>query len=199
LINYNFVKQLKKIMMNWYSIFYWVTRADSVKTFFDVTSDIFTWMTVLGFIAVVVFSFIVRDVIAEENLPLEEEKTNPKVRSYKLMGRYFTSIFYVSLFLSLVTWAGYVFTPTKKETLLIIAGGGTMQFLTTDSAAKQIPHELSTFVVTELKSMAKEAQVDLGIATQKDKIVEEAKAMTSAQLMERIKSDTNFAKIILDK
>jgi hypothetical protein len=74
-----------------------------------------------------------------------------------------------------------------------------MQFLTTDSAAKQIPHELSTFVVTELKSMAKEAQVDLGIATQKDKIVEEAKSMTSAQLMERIKSDTNFAKIILDK
>ena len=27
--------------MNWYSIFYWVTRADSVKQFFDVTSDIF--------------------------------------------------------------------------------------------------------------------------------------------------------------
>jgi hypothetical protein len=185
--------------MNWYSIFYWVTRADSVKTFFDVTSDIFTWMTVLGFIAVVVFSFIVREIIAEENLPIEQEKTNPKVRSYKLMGRYFTGIFYVSLFLSLVTWAGYVFTPTKKETLLIIAGGGTMQFLTTDSAAKQIPHELSTFVVTELKSMAKEAQVDLGIATQKDKIVEEAKTMTSTELMERIKSDTNFAKIILDK
>jgi amino acid permease len=185
--------------MNWYSIFYWVTRADSVKTFFDVTSDIFTWMTVLGFIPVVVFSFVVREVIAEENLPIEQEKTNPKVRSYKMMGRYFGGIFYVSLFLSLITWAGYMFTPTKKETLLIIAGGGTMQFLTTDSAAKQIPHELSTFVVTELKSMAKEAQVDLGIATQKDKILEEAKNMTSQELIERVKVDTNFAKIIMDR
>ena len=92
-----------------------------------------------------------------------------------------------------------VFTPTKKETLLIIAGGGTMQFLTTDSAAKQIPHELSSFVVTELKSMAKEAQVDLGIATQKDKILEEAKAMTTEQVLQRMKIDTNFAKIVLEK
>jgi hypothetical protein len=74
-----------------------------------------------------------------------------------------------------------------------------MQFLTTDSAAKQIPHELSTFVVTELKSMAKEAQVDLGIASQKDKILEEAKNMTSQQLIERVKVDTNFAKIIMDR
>jgi hypothetical protein len=186
--------------MNWYSIFYWVTRADSVKTFFDVASDIFTWMTVLSFIALVCAAFNLTYEISKGNFKTEEEeKTDSDIRSAKMLKRYFASIFYVSLFLSLVTWAGYVFTPTKKETLLIIAGGGTMQFLTTDSAAKQIPHELSTFVVTELKSMAKEAQVDLGIATQKDKIVEEAKTMTSTELMERIKSDTNFAKIILDK
>jgi hypothetical protein len=186
--------------MNWYSIFYWVTRADSVRTFFDVASDIFTWMAIFAFIAMIGAAMHLMSQISDGNCKTEEEeKTHPEVRSAKMLKRYISSIFYVTLVLSLITWAGYMFTPTKKETLLIIAGGGTMQFLTTDSAAKQIPHELSTFVVTELKSMAKEAQVDLGIASQKDKILEEAKNMTSQQLIERVKVDTNFAKIIMDR
>lgn len=49
------------------------------------------------------------------------------------------------------------------------------------------------------KSMAKEAKVDLGISSQKDKILEEAKQMTSAQVLEKMKVDTNFARIVLDK
>lgn len=186
--------------MNWYSIFYWVTRADSVRTFFDAASDIFTCMTVLAFIAMIGASFHLMHEISNGNFKSEEEeKADSDIRSAKMLKRYFSSIFYVTLFLSLIAWAGYIFTPTKKETLLIIAGGGTMQFLTTDSSAKQIPHELSTFVVTELKSMAKEAQVDLGIANQKDKILDEAKNMTTQQLLERVKSDSNFAKIVLEK
>lgn len=186
--------------MNWYNIFYWVTRADSVKDFFDTTSDIFTWFAVLLFIAVIILGFITKAVISDNKLKSEEEeKSDPEHRAWTKTRRYFATLFYVNLALALITWAGYVFTPTKKETLLIIAGGGTMQFLTTDSAAKQIPHELSSFVVTELKSMAKEAQVDLGIATQKDKILEEAKAMTTEQVLQRMKVDTNFAKIVLEK
>lgn len=186
--------------MNWYNTFYWVTRADSVKDFFDSTSNIFTCFAVLSFIAVVFMSSFAKSTISDNNIKTEEEeKTNPDVRGFKLMRRYFATIFYCTLGLSLVTWAGYVFTPTKKETLLIIAAGGTMQYLTTDSTAKQIPHELSTFVVTELKSMAKDVQVDLGIATQKDRILEQAKSMTAEQIMERMKSDTTFAKFILDK
>lgn len=186
--------------MNWYNIFYWVTRADSVKKFFDTTSDIFTSLAVILFIVVVVMSACGQNVISDNKLKTEEEeKTDPEYRGYAKMRRYFATLFYVNLALCLITWAGYVFTPTKKETLLIIAGGGTMQFLTTDSAAKQIPHELSSFVVTELKSMAKEAQVDLGISNQKDKILEEVKQMTSAQVLERMKVDSNFAKIVLEK
>jgi len=186
--------------MNWYSLFYWVTRADSVKDFFDTTSNIFTWITVLSFIVLVILSALAKGVISDNNLKTEEdEKVDPDVRGYKLMRRYFATIFYSTLALSLITWTCYVFTPTKKETLLIIAAGGTMQYLTTDSTAKQIPHELSTFVLTELKSMAKDAQVDLGIASQKDKILEQAKSMTAEQIMERMKTDTTFAKVILDK
>jgi hypothetical protein len=186
--------------MNWYSIFYWVTRADSVKDFFDIASNLFTTFAVITFLVLIIISAFAKMIIVDNNLTSEEdEDKNANYRGYKRLRGYFATIFYTTLALSLITWTGYVFTPTKKETLLIIAGGGTMQFLTTDSAAKQIPHELSTFVVTELKSMAKEAQVDLGIATQKDKILEEASRMSSLELIERVKVDTNFAKIIMDR
>jgi hypothetical protein len=82
---------------------------------------------------------------------------------------------------------------------LIIAGGGTMEFLTTDSTAKQIPHELSNFIVTELKNMGAEAKVEFGIQNQKEKILDEAKKMTSEQLLEKMKVDSNFTKVILQK
>ena len=186
--------------MNWYSIFYWVTRADSVKTFFDVASNIFTTFTIIGFIGLAITAIGKNGTISDKKLTnKEEDKLDPDYRSWAKVHTQFAILFYVNLALALITWAGYMFTPTKKETLLIIAGGGTMQFLTTDSAAKQIPHELSTFVVTELKSMAKDAKVDLGIATQKDKILEEAKSMTTEQVLQRMKIDTNFAKIVLEK
>ena len=44
--------------------------------------------------------------------------------------------------------------------------------------------------------MAQEAKVSLGIQTQKDRILEEAKQMTTDQLLEKMKVDSNFAKIV---
>jgi hypothetical protein len=67
---------------------------------------------------------------------------------------------------AILFWSLYIFTPNKRDSLLIVAGGGTMQFLTTDSTSKQIPHELSSFVVTELKNMADDAKVNLNIQRQ---------------------------------
>jgi len=156
-------------------------------------------LAVIGFIVIVFISAYAKEAISQNNIKTdEEEKTNPDIRGFLKLRNYFSRIFYITLALSLITWMGYVLTPTKKETLLIIAGGGTMNYLTTDSIAKQIPHELSTFVLTELKSMAKEAKVDLGIANEKDRILEEAKNMTSQQLMEKMRVDSNFAKVIIN-
>jgi hypothetical protein len=101
--------------------------------------------------------------------------------------------------LMIVFWSLYVFTPNKKDALLIVAGGQTMQFLTTDSTAKQIPHDVLNFVSAELRSMAKDAEVDLGIGNQKDRLLEEAKKMTTDQLLEKMKADTSFAKVILNQ
>lgn len=185
--------------MNWYNIFYWISRGDSIKDFFDTSSNIFTTLTVFAFIGVVVLTILLGAAIDERKSSTpEEDKRNPTIRSFSIVKRNFTIMFYVLLGFSLLTWAGYVLTPTKKEGLLILAGGGAMQFLTTDSAAKELPHEMTNFVVSELKTMAQEAKVDFGIASQKDKILEEAKTMTATQLVERMKIDTNFAKVILN-
>ena len=68
-------------------------------------------------------------------------------------------------------WSLYIFTPNRRDALLIVAGGQTLKFLTNDSTSKQIPHELSNFVLTELKNMASDAKVELGIQTQKEKVL----------------------------
>jgi hypothetical protein len=96
-------------------------------------------------------------------------------------------------------WSLYVFTPSKKDALLIVAGGQTLNFLANDKSAKQIPSELSNFVLTEVKNLAAEAKVDLNISSQKDKILEKAKGMTTEQLLQEMKTDTTFAKVILEK
>jgi hypothetical protein len=100
---------------------------------------------------------------------------------------------------AILFWMLQIATPSKKDALLIVAGGQTLNFLTTDSTSKQIPKELSNFVVTELKNMANDAKINLNIQDQKEKILEEAKNMTSAELITKMASDSNFAKIILNK
>lgn len=96
-------------------------------------------------------------------------------------------------------WSLYIFTPSKKDSLLIVAGGQTMNFLTTDSSARKIPSELSKFIIVELKNMAKESQVELNIQTEKEKALESVKELTAVQLIEKMKTDTNLVKIFLKK
>jgi hypothetical protein len=161
--------------MNWYKLFYWLTVADNAKSMFITFTVIFT---LISGVATIAYFANMDDV--------DEQKMSRKWMwwSYPFM---------------VLFWSLYIFTPNKKDALLIVAGGGTMEFLTTDSTVKQIPHELSSFVVTQLKSMGEEAKVELGIQSQKDKILDEAKSMTTQQLLDKMKVDTNFANIILNK
>jgi hypothetical protein len=163
--------------MNYTELFYWLTVADNAKTMFAVGIVIFTAVAVIS----TIINFICRG---------DGDDTNADVARKWMWWSYpFAFLF----------WSLFIFTPSKKDALLIVAGGQTMNFLTTDSTAKQIPHELSNFIVTELKNMASEAQVDLNIKDQKEKILDEAKNMSAKELMEKMKVDSTFAKVILEK
>ena len=163
--------------MNYTSLFYWLTVADNARDMFKVGLIIFT--------AIVVIS-TATNVICRSN---DDDDAAVQARKWMWWSYPFMFLF----------WSLFIFTPSKKDALLIVAGGQTMNFLTTDKSAKQIPHELSSFIVTELKNMATEAKVDLNIKDQKAKILEEAKNMSAKELMDRIKVDTTFAKIVLEK
>jgi len=161
--------------MNYTKLFYWLTVADNAKTMFITFITIFTAIAVIATIAYIFNG---------------DEPDSQRMSRKWMWWSYPFMIFF---------WSLFIFTPDRKDALLIIAGGQTMNFLTTDSTAKQIPHELSSFVVSELKNMAKEAQVDLGIQNQKEKILEQAKTMTAMEIVEKMKVDSTFAKVILEK
>jgi len=170
--------------MNYTKLFYWLTVADNAKTFFVVFMSLFTAISVIATLGYIFNSH------TEGSGQTNSDKENQRM-ARKWM--------WYSYPLMMLFWSLYIFTPSKKEALLIVAGGQTLNFLANDKSAKQIPSELSGFVLTELKHLAKEAKVDLGIASQKDKVLERAKEMTAQELMREMKKDSTFAKIILDK
>lgn len=163
--------------MNYTELFYWLTVADNARVMFKTGMIIFTVIAVISTIA---------------NIFSRGEGHDDAAN----IARKWMWWSYPFMFLF---WSLFIFTPSKKDALLIVAGGQTMNFLTTDKSAKQIPHELSNFIVTELKNMAADAKVNLNIKDQKAKILEEAKNMSTKELMDRIKVDTTFAKIVLEK
>jgi hypothetical protein len=170
------------IEMDYTTLFYWLVVADNAKDFFQVFMIIFTAVTVIA----TIFYFCNASTTTQST---DEEENQAMARKWIWWSMPFCILF----------WSLYVFTPSKKDALLIVAGGTTLNFLANDKSAKQIPSELSNFVLTEIKNLASEAKVDLNISSQKDKILEKAKGMTTEQLLQEMKSDTTFAKVILEK
>lgn len=171
--------------MDYQKLFYWFTVADNAKVFFLTFITIFTTIASISTIG-----YFINSYSHSAGGQTDEDKESQRV-SRKWM---FWSYPFMVMF-----WALYVFTPNKRDALLIIGGGGTLNYLTQDSTAKQIPHEFLTFVKTELQNMAKDAKVELGIQSQKDKILEQAKTMSAQELINKMKTDTTLAKIILNQ
>ena len=177
--------------MNYTKLFYWLAVADNARTLFGWGVAIFT--------SIAVMATIINIICRGKYLDLDSETSETNKDEYLQTAKSARKWILWSYPFMFLWWALLVFTPSKKDALLIVAGGQTMNFLTTDSSAKQIPHELSNFVVTELKNMAADAKVDLNIANQKEKILNEAKNMTTDELIQKMSVDSAFAKIVLNK
>ena len=167
--------------MDYIKLFYWLVIADNARDMFVTFTMIFT---IIAFISTLTFCLG-----RNEDFSCSKESAAERSKKWIWFSYPFLILF----------WSLYIFTPSKKDALLIVAGGGTLNFLTTDSTAKKIPHEMSNFILTELKNMAVENQVELNIKDQKNKILEETKKMNSEELLQKMKSDSIFKKIILDE
>lgn len=169
--------------MDYTKVFYWLVVADNARAFFV------TFIIIFMLIAVVstIFYFI-----NSHSDGYGGQSDNDEIRQKMARKWMWWSIPFCMLF-----WALYIGTPSKKDALLIVAGGQTLNFLANDESAKQIPQEMSSFVLSELRQMAAETKVDLGILNQKDRILEEAKKLTTEELIKKVQTDSIFAKILL--
>ena len=163
-------------MNNYQTLFYWMTVADQAKVFFIAVAIV---TSIIGLVA-----FLIA-LNAFDGTQSERDS-----------ARKWT---FFSWPLLILFWGLWIFTPSKRDALFIVAGGGAVNFLVQDSAAQQIPHELLEFTKLNLQELAADAKVQLGIQSQKEKILEEAKNMTALEVLDRMKVDSTFAKIVLDK
>lgn len=190
-------------MNNFYSLFYWITVSDGVKHLFDVSSNFFTALTFFSFVALVITSVGRSVSVSENDLKNEnEEKTNSEFRAWESARKLTARLFYPFVVLMLITWLGYMMTPTKKDCLLIVAGGAVGNFLTSDTSAKSIPSDITAFLhqglQNEINSMKdstkKDIEKQLGLGSPKDKFIEKAKAMTKEQLIQYLENDSTLVK-----
>ena len=137
--------------MNWYSIFYWISVADKVS---DILSTI-AIITLLTSIVTCIGWFVSASNVSENTSGANETASDYNKSNYLgwlVWLRAWKVACVISLifcFISSIMWAAL---PTKKDALLIVAGGAVGQFITTDSSAKQIPAEAMTLLRAKIRS-----------------------------------------------
>jgi hypothetical protein len=107
-------------------------------------SSVFLFFTILTTIGYLVFLGVYLSL---------NENSEKQTRDYiKYWLDTFKKFLIYSLSICIVTWALYVFCPSKKDALIIVAGGAVGNFITSDSSARQIPSELTLLVREEIRS-----------------------------------------------
>lgn len=162
--------------MNWYKVFYWLSVADNVKLVMCILS-IVLGVYMFGAIAAALGVF-------EDNF-----------RSWEKGSKRVFYIFSIAFFISIMSWA---FLPSKKDAMLIIAGGSVGNFLTTDSSSRALPADLTKFLHlklnAELNDLGQETKKELGLQSPKEEFLDKAKEFTKEQLIEYLEKDTILLK-----
>lgn len=179
--------------MNYYNVFYFLTVADGVKEVFDTFSNIFTALTV--------FSLIAFAIMIGTTIEYKGDKESADYKSSLSWRKFIGRIYWICQIICIITWLGYVFTPTKKDCLLIVAGGAVGNFITTDTSARAIPADITKFLHLslnkEIEDLQKEVKTDirkeLGVQTPKDKFIEKVEKLSKEELIEYLKRDTTIS------
>ncbi len=139
-------------MTNYYKVFYWLTVADGVKSFFNVFSNIATVLSVVALVFIIIMTLIKVD--NSDTSQSEEDKV-----SFQKWFGYFKSLFIYLSTITLILWAGYVFVPSKQDCYVIVAGGAVGNFITSDSAAKKIPSEALQLLRDKIREESKSISI----------------------------------------
>lgn len=92
----------------------------------------------------------------EEALKLHYKVVENKKKEEEKSEKEFFEILKILGFFSMLCWSLYILIPSKNDILLIVGGGQVLNYMTNDSTLNEVPKELSTFVLNELKNLNKE-------------------------------------------
>lgn len=166
--------------MNWYSIFYWFSVVENISGGAGAVSII------SGIIFVVTMMILLT---GDFNDGYKDD-----LRARKLLQKTRT----VSLILFFVLGTFWMFVPSKKDMMLIIAGGSVGTFIQGDSSIQKLPADVTRYLhlsmKKEMEDLSSETKEELGIATPKDRLLNKAKELSKEELINFIKTDSTILK-----
>ena len=112
--------------MNYSKQIYWLTRLDGIHRLFDTIMI----LSILGLVIYMVIKLI-------DYIELNERTKRPWLVAI--------CIFFLS-----ISAIGKTFLPTTKEAIFIVAGGKTLDYITTDTSVNKIPDKLANITTTWL-------------------------------------------------
>lgn len=151
--------------MNWYKIFYWITVADNVSLILGVIS----MCTALTF-CVSAIGFVSASSSMSSDVHYERERD---IKSWAVWVKTWKRIFTMSLIVCPIFATLWAAVPTKKDALIIVAGGTVGNFITTDTTVRQIPAEVMVLLRDRIRAEIKEVNADPVIDTLQNKSKEE--------------------------
>lgn len=139
--------------MNYYTLFYLASIADSLKKAFDMFSTLFTWGWVLSTLVFLLYAFYVQSDDFKKRL---ESAQNNEIR----IMRIWRSVSLSMLVAMLLSWTLYVATPSRNDALLIIAGGAVGEFITSDTVVRSLPRETALLLRQQMRARVLELRGD---------------------------------------
>lgn len=119
--------------MNWYKMFYLMSVADRLQGFFFWFGLISSTISLIALIVWLYYRLDSDYGLSQNNDDLESAKN----------ARRWVFVFW---FPCIFFWFCWVATPSKKDAILIVAGGAVGQFVANDSSAQKLPSDVARFL-----------------------------------------------------
>lgn len=163
--------------MNWYTLFYLFSILDKL-------TNTFVWMAAISTLSIIVLTIVYlynQDRIGSGGYNADEGKHWLNVIKWPLR---------LSYIIGIIFWILVILVPTRKDMILIIAGGAVGEFITTDSSSQKLPADITRFLRGEiLKATAElsdEAKASIGLQTEADKIKKLSREELEKLVLEKI-------------
>jgi hypothetical protein len=167
--------------MNWYTLFYLFSILEKLTIAFQWGAGLCT----AGYVIFLILHYFNKAEVNNYSENTDAHKVGLKwINTFKWPR--------ISCFvLGIIFWLLIVFTPNRKDMIIIIAGGAVGQFVTTDSSARQLPADITRFLRGEIlkatSELTDEARQSVGIDTEAEKIKKMSREELEKLLLENKK------------